>query len=108
MVVYTVRTSDGKAMNDRTYHAFNASQYGYGYRFKAGVPTPTGHFEGYGLFYARKKKQSATNGIIVKYVYANSSLSTISYGVNIGAASISVSGDVDDLTVYAKNMSFTY
>ena len=89
------------------YYPIDASQYGYAYNFTAGSSVPNGYYEGHAVFYARKKKTNATNGITMKYVHDNSSwLSSISYGLSIGPASISVSSDSSKLQVYSNNMTF--
>lgn len=89
------------------YYPIDASQYGYAYNFTAGTSVPNGYYEGHAVFYARKKKSNATNGITVKYVHDNSSwLSKITYGLSIGPASVAVSSDSSKLQVYAKNMTF--
>ncbi|MFG6327065.1 MAG: hypothetical protein K1W00_09475 [Lachnospiraceae bacterium] len=89
------------------YYPIDASQYGYAYNFEAGTSVPNGYYEGHAVFYARKKKTNATNGITVKYVHDNSSwLSNITYGLSIGPASVAVSSDSPKLQVYSKNMTF--
>lgn len=91
----------------KIYYPVEASQYGYAYSFSSGISVPTGYYEGYAVFYARKKRSDATNGISVKYVHDSSSFLNISYSLSLGPASISISSDSAKLQVYAKNMTFT-
>lgn len=105
MAVYLKNASG--TQQEVIYYPTDASQYGYSYQIPkgAGNSAPGGFYEGNSVFYARKKKTSATNAITVKYVHDATSLHGISYSINIKEASITIDSQEPQLMVYAANIS---
>ena len=108
MVVYL--SNSGGRQQSISYEAIDASQYGYGFSIPANncFAAPGGYYEGYVMFYARKTVSTASNPISVKYIHDTTSNASISYGINIGVASVSVVTDSTELEVFARNMSLSY
>lgn len=108
MTVY-LSNSSGRQQSI-SYEATDASQYGYGFSIPSNncLAAPNGYYEGYAMFYARKKVSSATNALTVKYIHDTTSSASVSYSINIGVASVSVATDSFELEVFARNMSFSY
>lgn len=106
MGVYLLRGNDDAICQSVTYNPVVASEYGYGYSFPAGNSVPTGYYEGHAVFYAKKKTVNSTKGISITYVHDNSRLIKVSYGLNIGIASVSVSSGSSSLQVYSNNFLF--
>lgn len=108
MVIY-LSNSSGRQQSI-SYEAIDASQYGYGFSVPSNncFAAPGGYYEGYVMFYARKKVSTAKNTISVKYIHDTTRNASVSYGINIGVASVSVTGSSTELEVYARNMSLSY
>lgn len=101
----------GAIQQKHTFKPTDAAESGYAFQIPNdyGKQLPgNGHYEGYGHFLVRRKKSKATKSISVKYIHDDSSNYSVSYGISIGPASISVSGDTDKLQIFAKNINFSY
>lgn len=102
--VYLKNSSETKY--GKIYYPIDASQYGYAYNFTDGIAVTNGYYEGYGVFYARKKNVDAKNEIFMTYVHDSSSLlNDASYILSIAPGLVSVSCDSPKIHVYEKIMT---
>lgn len=91
--------------NIKIYEPIDASQYGYAYSFTNGIAMGDNYYEGYGVFYARKKEENGENKISIIYVHDSSSvLENMEYGLIINEAGVSVSLASPKLQEYSKDM----
>lgn len=91
--------------NIKIYEPIDSSQYGYAYSFTNGIAMGDNYYEGYGVFYARKKEENGENKISITYVHDSSSvLENIEYGLIINEAGVFVSLDSAKLQEYSKDM----
>ena len=101
----------GNIAQTYSFSSTDASETGYSFKIPTGyggILPRNGRYEGYGHFLVRRKISNATKTATVKYIHDNSPNYSLSYGISIGPASISISGNTDDLQVYAANMNFSY
>lgn len=98
-----------KTIDTKDFYPIDASEKGYSFGFAADCCKKKYIYEGYGLFYAKKKDDNATNALTVGYVHDSSTGLNISYGVTIGWASIGFDfNGSDNLETYSKNLNFNY
>lgn len=104
--VYLKNSSKSKSVRIYDYDPIDASQYGYAYSFADGISVPNCYYEGYGVFYARKKEVNEVNEVSITYVYDNSSvLLDASYMLSIAPGEVSVSSDSSKLQIYSRIMT---
>lgn len=77
----------------------NPSYSGYDFKIPSNKGKTLGFYEGTAYFYVQKKESSATPRIAVQYAHDDTSACNLSFGVNIGIGSISVTGASDNLQV---------
>lgn len=100
----------GVLLYQTTLKPASASSSGYGFKIPSNYASQLmngAHYEGYAYFYV-KENEEATRTISIKYIHDTTSPYSVSYGVSIGPASISVTGSTDRLEVYARNLNFSY
>lgn len=99
-------SSKSKSVRIYDYDPIDASQYGYAYSFTDGISVPNCYYEGYGVFYARKKEVNDENEVSITYVHDNSSvLLDASYMLSIAPGEVSVSSDSSKLQIYSRVMT---
>lgn len=104
--VYLKNSSKSKSVRIYVYDPIDASQYGYAYSFTDGISVPNCYYEGYGVFYARKKEVNEVNEVSITYVHDNSSvLLDASYMLSIAPGEVSVSSDSSKLQIYSRVMT---
>lgn len=104
--VYLKNSSKSKSVRIYDYDPIDASQYGYAYSFADGISVPNCYYEGYGVFYARKKEVNEVNEVSITYVHDNSSvLLDASYMLSIAPGKVSVSSDSSKLQIYSRIMT---
>lgn len=104
--VYLKNSSESKRVRIYDYEPIDASQYGYAYSFTDGISVPNCYYEGYGVFYARKKEVNDENEVSITYVHDNSSvLLDASYMLSIAPGEVSVSSASSKLQIYSRVMT---
>ena len=96
------------AYGNSTYTDLNPTQSNSsGYTFK--VPSSTGAvqglYEGHGYYDLIKKASNPTPAISLHYTHDASSSMTVSYGINLGVGSISVSSNSSYLYTFSDNFN---
>lgn len=93
----------------------DATSKGYGFHISSKniKPLPKeGHYEGYAYFYAKKKKDKASNSISLNYIHDTATFFSTSYGISIGTGNVTVdisaSSNQNKLQLYSKNLGFSF
>lgn len=105
--VHIMNAHGGKSLANTDIDPSYSSQYGYAFHIPSSVGNMNEWYEGHAYFTVEKTDSSARPRISVKYIHDTSSLANASYSVNIGLASISVSGKTDKLQIMADNFTIS-
>ena len=100
------KNASGSKVSSAKLYATSASSAGYAYKVPSNVGTMQSKYEGNAFLYADKKSSSATRAISLQYIDDRSWPLAASYGVSIGWASVSVTGNTSDLYYMAGNYYF--
>lgn len=100
------RNSSGELMHHTSVPVLSSSSSGYVYKIPNTIGSLQGFYEGHAYLHAIKTNSNATHAISLTYVDDVSSLLNASYGISLGAFSISVSGDTSKIRVRSGNYYF--
>lgn len=85
-----------------------ASNYsGYVYKIPSNIGSMQGLYKGYAYYHLNKTNSNASPTISLYYAHDTSTLINLSYSLNLGIGSISVSGDTNKLDVMSGNFSIS-
>lgn len=101
-----LKNSQGTSVQHTSVSAAVSASSGYSYIIPGSVGNMDGLYEGHAYLYAKKTNASATHAISLNYVDDTSRFMNVSYGINIGPASISVTSTDSNLRFMSGNFSF--
>ncbi len=86
----------------------DSTSSGYTFKIPSSVGANQGYYEGHAYFDVEKTSTSASNRISLHYTHDASTSMNVSYSINLGIASISLSGNTDPLYVFADNFNIDF
>lgn len=101
-----LRNSQGNTVQHTSVAAAVSASSGYNYVIPGSIGSVQALYEGHAYLYAKKTNSSATHAISLNYIDDTSSSMNVSYGVNIGYASISISQTDSRLRFKSGNFNF--